>query len=134
MKEIEADDYLETNMKVVEKPHDKKRLCNWKQTFSNGDMKASLCLLPVLPATNTLVFKIDPLELMTKSVSATNQNKPQRILKPSDFYNLKEDKSAKEITGYSGDLRRLFVFVSAYLYRNYLLTYSIGVSSRLHAL
>ena len=61
MKEIAADEYLETNMKVVEKASDKQRLCKWTQQFSSGDMKASLCLLPLLPATNTLVFKVDPI-------------------------------------------------------------------------
>ena len=116
MKETDADDYLETNMKVVEKASDKKRLCKWKQRFSNGDMKASLCLLPVLPTINTLVFKVDPMKLFEKQLKSgisghQRKTKSKRRLKPEDMYFVKEDKSAKEMTGYSGDLRRLFVFV-----------------------
>ena len=95
MKKIDTDEYLETNMKVVEEESDKKRLCKWTQQFSSGDMKASLCLLPLLPATNTLVFKVDP--IIFKALL--------KIFK-SNMINIvfvKDDNYAKEITGYSGD-------------------------------
>ena len=81
-------------MRIIERKSDKKKLCKWEQKYNARDMKASICLLPIFPGTNTLVFKKNPRDL--KSVNL------------NDMVFAKEDKSTKEKIGYSGNCNRSY--------------------------